>query len=64
MAHNKVATTVYLTPEQKEKLKSLHEQTKVPISVYIRQGIDLVLAKHEHLLPGQLTLLDRTHRKS
>jgi predicted DNA-binding protein len=58
MAKKKVATTVYLTTEQKEKLHLLHQQTQVPISVYIRRGIDMVLAKNEHLLPGQLTLLD------
>ena len=64
MANKKVATTVYLTAEQKEKLRMLHQQTQVPISVYIRRGIDIVLAKNEHLLPGQLTLLDRMADRS
>lgn len=41
----KLSTTVYITPEQDEALRILHERTKVPIAEYIRQGIDLVLAK-------------------
>jgi len=56
MARKKVSTTIYITPDQSEKLKLLHERTKVPVAVYIREGIDLVLEKHAHLLPGQLTL--------
>lgn len=52
----KISTTVYLTSEQRELLKRLHERTKVPIAEYIREGIDLVLEKHRHLLPGQLPL--------
>jgi predicted DNA-binding protein len=55
MARKKVSTTIYITPDQNEKLKLLHERTKVPVAVYIREGIDLVLEKHAHLLPGQLT---------
>ena len=55
----KVATTVYLTAEQKDRLKRLHEKTQIPIAVYIREGVDYILRKNEHLLPGQLTLLDR-----
>jgi hypothetical protein len=34
----------------------LHERTKVPVAVYIREGIDLVLRQYGHLLPGQLPL--------
>jgi hypothetical protein len=56
MARKKVSTTVYIEPEQAEKLRLLHERTKVPIAVYIREGIELALAKYEHLLPGQLSL--------
>jgi len=33
----------------------LHERTHVPVAVYIREGIDLVLARHRDQLPGQLT---------
>lgn len=56
MARKKVSTTIYITPEQNEQLKLLHSKTKVPVAEYIRQGIDLVLEKERHNLPGQLTL--------
>lgn len=56
MARKKVSTTIYITPDQNERLKLLHERTKVPVAVYIREGIDMVLEKHQHNLPGQLTL--------
>lgn len=54
----KISTTIYVTPEQADKLKLLHERTKVPVAVYIREGIDLVLRHYAHLLPGQLALVD------
>ena len=56
MARKKIYTTIYITPEQNEQLKVLHERTKVPVAVYIREGIDLVLNQHRDQLPGQLTL--------
>jgi hypothetical protein len=56
MSRKKVSTTIYITPEQAERLKLLHERTKVPIAVYIREGIDLVLKHYDHVLPGQMTL--------
>ena len=56
MRRKKISTTVYITPEQDEQLKALHERTKVPVAVYIREGIDLVLRQYGHLLPGQLSL--------
>ncbi|MGF1469905.1 MAG: ribbon-helix-helix domain-containing protein [Sandaracinaceae bacterium] len=56
MARKKISTTIYITPEQNEQLKLLNARTKVPVAVYIREGIDLVLAKHQDALPGQLTL--------
>ena len=56
MARKKISTTIYITPEQSELLKQLHDKTKVPVAEYIRQGIDLVLEKQRHQLPGQLTL--------
>lgn len=63
MARKKLSTTIYITPEQNDRLKVLHERTKVPIAVYIREGIDLMLAKYEHMLPGQASLLDVTADK-
>ena len=56
MSRKKVSTTIYITPEQAEQLKLLHDRTKVPISVYIREGIDLVLKHYDHVLPGQMML--------
>ena len=62
MSRKKISTTIYITPEQNDRLKLLHERSKVPIAVYIREGIDLVLEQYDHLLPGQMTL-DATDRK-
>lgn len=53
MARKKISTTIYITPEQNELLKVLHQRTKVPVAEYIRQGIDLVLEKYRAQLPGQ-----------
>jgi predicted DNA-binding protein len=63
MARKKISTTVYITPEQNERLKVLHDRTKVPVAEYIRQGIDLVLEKYRGALPGQLTLEDVSAKK-
>jgi hypothetical protein len=56
MSRKKISTTIYVTPEQNDRLRLLHERTKVPVAVYIREGIDLVLRQYAHLLPGQLAL--------
>jgi hypothetical protein len=53
----KLSTTIYITPEQDEKLKLLHQRTRVPVAEYIRQGIDMVLEQYRDFFPGQLTLL-------
>ena len=58
MARKKISTTVYITPEQNERLKLLHDRTRVPVAEYIRQGIDMVLDHYRGNLPGQLTLDD------
>jgi predicted DNA-binding protein len=63
MARKKISTTVYITPEQNDQLKVLHERTKVPVAEYIRQGIDLVLHKYRDALPGQLTLDELSGKK-
>jgi hypothetical protein len=56
---NKISTTVYITREQDQQLKTLHNKTKVPVAEYIRQGIDLILEKNKDQLPGQASLFDR-----
>jgi predicted DNA-binding protein len=63
MARKKISTTVYITPEQNERLKLLHDRTKVPVAEYIRQGIDMVLDRYRESLPGQLSLDDVAARK-
>jgi predicted DNA-binding protein len=63
MARKKISTTIYITPEQNERLKLLNERTKVPVAEYIRQGIDLVLEKYRPVLPGQLTIEDMGAKK-
>ena len=63
MARKKLSTTVYITPEQNEQLKLLHDRTKVPVAEYIRQGIDMVLDHYRGNLPGQLTLDDLGNKK-
>ena len=60
MSRKKVSTTIYITPEQADQLKLLHERTKVPIAVYIREGIDLMLKHYEPVLPGQMSLESAT----
>ena len=55
MARKKISTTIYITPEQNERLKQLHDKTKVPVAEYIRQGIDMLLDRERGHLPGQLT---------
>jgi hypothetical protein len=62
MARKKISTTIYITPEQNEQLKLLNSKTRVPVAEYIRQGIDLVLDKERHNLPGQLPLAVSTRR--
>jgi len=56
MSRKKISTTIYITPEQNELLHLLHTRTKVPVAVYIREGIDLVLKRYEDSLPGQRML--------
>jgi predicted DNA-binding protein len=63
MARKKISTTVYITPEQSERLKLLHDRTRVPVAEYIRQGIDMVLDHYRGDLPGQLTLDDLGTKK-
>ncbi|NJL24104.1 MAG: ribbon-helix-helix domain-containing protein [Calothrix sp. SM1_5_4] len=49
----KLATTVYITERQQALLKELNSRSKVPVAEFIRQGIDMVLARYSDILPGQ-----------
>lgn len=42
----KTALPCYAEPEQAEALRALSVRTRVPQQVYLREGIDLVLAKY------------------
>ncbi len=65
MPRKKITTTIYITEEQSDKLKALHQKTKVPVAEYIRQGIDLILEKHNADIPGeQLTFFNINNTKS
>jgi|GEM_PF-4203298 hypothetical protein len=34
------------------RLKDLHELTRVPVAEYVREGIDMVLERYKHIVPG------------
>ncbi|MCE5270592.1 ribbon-helix-helix domain-containing protein [bacterium] len=46
MSESKTQITTYILVSQKEKLKNLSSKTRVPVSEYLREGIDLVLDKY------------------
>jgi len=54
-SERKVISTIYLTEQQQSLLKELSRRSKVPVAEYIRQGVDMILNKNRHLLPGQLS---------
>ncbi|MND04563.1 Ribbon-helix-helix domain protein [compost metagenome] len=62
MARNKVSTTIYITPEQNERLKLLNQRTQRPVASYIREGIDMVLERYANELPGQRSLFAPTDK--
>ena len=43
----KKTINAHLEQEQIEQLKKLHEKTRVPMQVYIREGIDMVLKRYK-----------------
>ena len=42
----KICTTIYLEVEQVAALKRLKARTRVPVSAYVREGIDEILQRH------------------
>ena len=42
----KVQQNALLEPEQVEALRALCARTRVPMQTYLREGVDLVIAKH------------------
>jgi hypothetical protein len=53
LSESKTQITTYILVSQKEKLKVLSSKTRVPISEYLREGIDLVLDKYREELHTQ-----------
>jgi predicted DNA-binding protein len=53
LSESKTQITTYILVSQKEKLKDLSSKTRVPISEYLREGIDLVLEKYRAELNTQ-----------
>jgi hypothetical protein len=53
LSESKTQITTYILVSQKEKLKNLSTRTRVPISEYLREGIDLVLDKYREELNTQ-----------
>jgi predicted DNA-binding protein len=43
----RITTTIYLDPEQVEALRRLHERTKVPTAVRIREAVDNLLQRYK-----------------
>ena len=62
----KALRSVYLDLEQVERLKILSDKTRVPQAVYIREGLDLVMSKHEKKLKKSRTTgkVKRTESRS
>lgn len=54
MGGRKVATTVYLTPEQDSMLKQLQQVTHLPVAELVRRGVDMILEKYRDDLVGYL----------
>lgn len=44
---NQYQQTIYVSPEQAKALKKLSHTTKIPETVIIREGVDLVLKKYK-----------------
>lgn len=55
MGGRKIATTVYLTPEQDSLLKVLHQKTQLPVAHLVRKGINMVLDHYADQIPEVLT---------
>jgi hypothetical protein len=45
-----IQTVAYLTPKQKSDLSKLSAETRVSQQAYLREGVDMVLAKYKRHL--------------
>jgi len=48
----KLLRSIYLENEQVERLLKLSAKTKIPQAIFIREGLDLMLAKYENEIKG------------
>ncbi len=48
----RVRTNIYLDPDQKLALQKLSASTRVKLSDYVREGIDVVLERYKKELRG------------
>ncbi len=46
-ATKKIQTVLLLEPEQAEKLQRLHENTRIPKQVLLREAVDDLFVKHK-----------------
>jgi hypothetical protein len=53
---DKVLRTVFIDERQLERLARLSAMTRVPQAIYIREAIDIALAKYEKRLRGERTI--------
>lgn len=52
MSRHRVSVTFSLSARQVELLDQLAQRTSVPKSVYVRQGVDVILRKYRGVLSG------------
>ncbi len=50
MARHRMSVTFSLSAKQVELLDRLAQRTRVPKSVYVRQGVDVILRRYRELL--------------
>ncbi len=48
----RVTIMLYIGPEQKAALAKLSKATRVPQAEYLREGVDMVLARYKKQLKG------------
>jgi hypothetical protein len=48
---HRVYTGIYLDRAQHAALRKLSDETRVPLAVYLRDAIDLLLARHKIKVP-------------
>ncbi len=49
----RVTIMLYIDPEQKAALAKLSKATRVPQAEYLREGVDMMLARHKKHLRGR-----------